>query len=88
MAERAAALEKEAKLLKEARHVATSSKLKVYKESGVGKYIDPKMFAKKSVSSFSNFYIFSFDRASFLFGYFYVLCRMYLIIDFLRINLI
>jgi len=47
VAERAAALEKEAKLLKEARHVATSSKLKVYKESGVGKYIDPKMFAKK-----------------------------------------
>jgi len=40
-AERASALENEAKLLKEAQRPSTSSQLKVYKQSGIGKYINP-----------------------------------------------
>jgi len=47
VAERSAALEEEAKKMKEAKASAPAPKLKAYKQSGVGKYINPKAFTTK-----------------------------------------
>jgi len=45
--ERAAALQEQAKQLQEAKAKSTAPKLKVYKQSGVGKYINPQSFVTK-----------------------------------------
>lgn len=45
--ERAAALQEQAKQLQEAKAKAPAAKLKVYKQSGVGKYMNPQVFISK-----------------------------------------
>ena len=49
MVERAAALEEAEKKIKEAKASIPKVQLKAYKQSGVGKYINPKVFTAKYV---------------------------------------
>lgn len=47
VAERAAAVEEAEKKLREAKNAAPKTQLKAYKQSGVGRYINPKAFTNK-----------------------------------------
>jgi hypothetical protein len=50
--ERAAALEEAERQLKEAKASIPKAQLKVFKQSGVGKYINPKAFTNKYIFYF------------------------------------
>jgi hypothetical protein len=50
--ERAAALEEAERQLKEAKASIPKAQLKVFKQSGVGKYINPKAFTNKYIFNF------------------------------------